>query len=65
MIEQLQQAITDSGLSRYAICKATGIAQSVMSRFMAGTQGLTLDSADKLAQFLGYELTKCKQTKGR
>ena len=54
--DQLRRAIEQSGQSRYAIWKATGVAQSTLSRFMAG-EGLTLDVIDRLARHLGLNLT--------
>jgi len=35
-----------------------------MSRFMSGQTGLTLDTADRLAEFLGMELVE-RSRKGR
>jgi transcriptional regulator with XRE-family HTH domain len=56
--QQLRNAITQSGQSRYAIAKATGVEQSTLSRFMSGERtGMTLDTAHLLAQHLGYDLT--------
>jgi transcriptional regulator with XRE-family HTH domain len=50
--EQVRRAVEASGLSRYRICKAIGIAQSGMSRFMAGKGGLSLEYLDSLADLL-------------
>jgi predicted XRE-type DNA-binding protein len=54
--EQIRQAIKQSGLSRYAICKAIGMDQAIMSRFMNGKGGLQQDSLDAVADLLGLEL---------
>lgn len=59
--EQFREAIDASGMSRYAICKAVGMTQGAMSRFMAGKGGLSLDTIDKLAELL--ELTVAKKPK--
>jgi transcriptional regulator with XRE-family HTH domain len=50
--DQVRAAIDASGMSRYAISKAIGLNQSVLSRFMRGG-GLSLDTLDKLADLLG------------
>ena len=56
--EQLREAIEASRYSRYAIWKATGIDQSVLSRFMAGKFNLSLSNIDRLAAFLGLRLVQ-------
>ncbi len=56
--ESLKRAVRDSGLSLYAICKATGLNEDSLSRFMRGDQSLVLSKADKLASFFGIE---CQQ----
>ena len=57
MSDQLRQAIRASDLSRYAICKATGIDQSSMSKFLSRKGGFSVPTLDKLVKFLDLELT--------
>ena len=59
---QIRKAVNDSGLSRYAICKAAGIDQASFSRFMVGKIGLQLSTLDALADVLGLELKQMEQT---
>jgi len=54
--DQIRQAVDDSGLSRYAICKATRIDQGGFSHFMAGKAGLTLANLDLVAEVLGLRI---------
>jgi transcriptional regulator with XRE-family HTH domain len=61
----VRRAIADSGLSRYAISKASGIDQAALSRFMARKVGLTLASLDALADVLHLRLVVGKPKKGR
>jgi transcriptional regulator with XRE-family HTH domain len=56
MSDEIRQAVDDSGLSRYRICKELGIDQGLFSRFMAGTSALSLDNLDKLADLLGLKI---------
>ena len=56
MSEALKAAIEDSGMTRYAISKATGVAQPSLSRFVRGERSLSLDAVDALAEFLDLEL---------
>ena len=54
--EQLRRAIEHSGQSCYAISQETGIAASILSRFLSGSQGLRSHNMDALAEHLGLEL---------
>ena len=54
--ESLRRAVEQSGMSRYVIAKETGIAQSMLSRFVTGRRGLSLEAVDRLAAFLKLEL---------
>lgn len=54
--QQLLDAIERSGLSRYAISKATGIPQSQLSRFVHGQEGLSIESINSICELLGLRL---------
>ena len=54
--EQLRRAVEQSGQTRYAISKATGIPASVLSRFVAGGRGLRSENIDRLCDYLGLVL---------
>ena len=49
---QLRDAVEASGMSRYRISVETGIAESVLSRFMSGA-GLSLENVDRLCACVG------------
>ena len=59
--DQIRQAVDESGMSRYAICKATGIDQGMFSHFMAGKVALGLANVDKLADLLGLDVVARKK----
>ncbi len=59
--EQLKNAIRNAGVSRYRIAQETGLTQATLSRFMNGVAGLSLDSIDKIGDFLGLGITTGKQ----
>jgi hypothetical protein len=67
--EQLRQAITDSDLSHYAICKACGINAGNFSKFMAGKIGLSIEKIDSVSALIGLtvilDLKKVKNGKRR
>lgn len=50
--DEVRDAIESSGLSRYRLSMESGVAQSVLSRFMNGTRGLSTETLDKLAVVL-------------
>ena len=54
--DQIRQAVDDSGLTRYAICKGARIDQASFSRFMRGAIGLSLPTLDALADVLGLNI---------
>lgn len=63
--ETLRTALTQCGESRYAVSRATGIPESVLSRFHHG-QPLRGANLDRLADYLGLELRpKTRSRKGR
>ncbi len=63
--EKVRAAVRRDGRSLYALAKAADLWISPMQRFMEGTSGLTLDSAERLCKVLGMDLVAIKKKKGR
>lgn len=55
--DQIREAIARSGVSRYALAEQAGIAESVLSRFVSGKQGIASSSLDKIAEVLGLQVS--------
>jgi len=62
--DQIRQAIGDSGETRYRIAQETGLNEAALGKFFHGERGLSLDSLDKLAEYLGLKVIT-KRRKGR
>ena len=56
LASQLRAAIAATGQSLYAIAQASGVAAPVLQRFVNGERGITLETAGKLADYLGLAL---------
>ncbi|MCY2988047.1 MAG: helix-turn-helix domain-containing protein [Planctomycetota bacterium] len=56
LAQQLQAALAATGQSLYAIAQASGVAAPVLQRFVNGERGITLETAGKLAAYLGLAL---------
>ena len=54
--ELIQNAIRNSGTSRYAISKATGIGQDHLCHFLKGESSMSLATVDKVLDALGMEV---------
>lgn len=63
LARQLQAAIAATDESLYAIAQASGIAAPVLQRFVNGERGITLDTAGKLAAYLGLSLVPESRSK--
>ena len=57
----LRKAIAESGHSFRHFEMQTGVKRQSLMKFMREEQSLRLDLADKVAQYLGLELTKQKE----
>jgi hypothetical protein len=55
--DQVRRAVNDSGVSRYRLCKDTGIDQGAFSHFMAGKIGLGMANLDALGEVLRLRVT--------
>jgi len=58
LIGVLKDAIRDCGLSLPELSRRTGVSNPQLYRFMSGDRSLTLPAAEKLAQMLGWRLSK-------
>jgi len=63
--EQSREAIEQCGMPRAELSRLTGVAQSMLSRFVSGERSLTLDSIDKIGAVLGWELKTDATKKGK
>ncbi len=61
--DQIRRATDGCGMSRYAISRATGIAESTLSRFMSGERGLPMKTLDRLADFLDLNIVAGERPK--
>lgn len=53
---QLKAAIAATNQSLYGIARGSGIAAPVLQRFVSGERGITLETAGKVAHYLGLAL---------
>ena len=68
LTDAIRRAIKSSGQTRYRIAKEAGVAQSQLSRLMSGKAGLSIETLERLADYLGLEIIirpKRRRTKGR
>ena len=54
--DQIRQAVVDSKVSRYRISKDTEIDQSVLGKFVSGERGISMETLDVLAEYLGLRI---------
>ncbi len=64
LTDGLRAAVDASGMTRAEICRRLGWGESLMSRFMAGTSGLSFASIDALGELLRLTIT-AKARKGK
>jgi len=62
LARQLQAAIKATGDSLYSIAHGSGVPAPVLQRFVNGERGITIDTAGKLAAYLGLALLPAKQS---
>lgn len=56
LMEALRQAIAKSSLSQEQIAQSAGIDKGVISRLARGERTVTRETADRIADALGYEI---------
>ena len=55
---QIREAVKQSDLTHYEMCRRTGIDKASMSKFVSGQRGLSLTHLDKLAALLDLRIAK-------
>ena len=68
ILDAICEAIEASDKTRYRIAKDTGISQAQLSRLMSGERGLSIDTLERLADYLELKITflpKSRQRKKR
>ena len=58
--EQLKDAILNCGKTRYRIAQETDITEATLSKYIHGHHGLSQETADILAEYLGLRLVADK-----
>ena len=59
--ETVREAIRESGLTLKELGEKTGVDPSVLSRFVNGKRGLTLETIDRLAPTLGIRVSVARE----
>lgn len=68
LVDSIRRAVETSGKTRYLIAKESGVSAGQLSRLVNGERGMTVDTIERLADYLGLRITiepKGKTTKGR
>jgi hypothetical protein len=63
--DEFRAAILNSDISRYKIAKATGISESILSRFCRGESGMSNAFMDLIADHLGLHVVAKRPRKTR
>ena len=58
LTDQLRHFIEAGEMSRYELSKITGIDKAVLSKFVHGKCGLSMQSLDKIGETLSLQITK-------
>ena len=56
LVDELREAIVNSGQTEYRVAKDSGVPQPVLNRFLRGERGISLGTAAKLCAYLGLHL---------
>jgi len=56
LIDQIRQAVRESGLTKRGLATLAGIDETAVSRFHSGERGLSMESLDALADVLNLRI---------
>ncbi len=63
LLDSIRKAIETSGQTRYQIAQGSGVNQSQLSRLVNGQNGLSIESVERIAEYLKLEVVVQPQTK--
>ena len=65
LTDSIRAVVRGSGQTPYAIAKGAKVARSQLSRLLSGESGMTVDTIERLADYLGLEVViRPKSTRG-
>ena len=56
LLGRLRQAVRATGKTNYAVAKGAGVDQSVMGKFMTRRTAITVTNAERLMDYLGFQI---------
>lgn len=65
LTDAIRAAVKASDQTPYAIAKGAGVARSQLSRLLSGESGMTVDTIERLADYLGLQITMEPKGKAR
>ena len=65
LTEAIRAAIRASDETPYAIAKGAKVARSQLSRLLSGESGMTVDTLERVAVYLGLQITVKPKAKSR
>jgi transcriptional regulator with XRE-family HTH domain len=57
LTKAISAAVKASDQTPYAIARGAGVARSQLSRLLSGERGMSTETVEKLADYLGFEIT--------
>jgi transcriptional regulator with XRE-family HTH domain len=57
LVDAIRRAVEASGKTRYRIAKESGVSAGQLSRLVNGERGMTVDTIERLADYLGLQIT--------
>lgn len=56
LLDKIRRAVETSGKTRYRIAKESGISAAQLSRLVNGQSGMTVETIERLADYLGLRI---------
>jgi transcriptional regulator with XRE-family HTH domain len=57
LVDAIRRAVEASSKTRYRIAKESGVSAGQLSRLVNGERGMTVDTIERLADYLGLQIT--------